>query len=68
MTLDRGGARRDHRRMPDYRVSLGELEASAHVPAEEQVSELAEAPGESPVTEAEANRMRLLGVVGDGRW
>lgn len=53
---------------PDYRIRLADLERDAHVPVEDQVCEQSEAPAESPVSPDKLNRMKLLGVVGDGRW
>jgi hypothetical protein len=52
----------------DYRVRLADLERDARVPAEDRVCEQAQAPAESPVSPDKLNRMRLLGIVGDGRW
>jgi hypothetical protein len=55
-------------RLRRFTTTLEALESSAHVPVELQSTEVAEAPGEPPVDRAELNRLRLLGIVGDGRW
>jgi hypothetical protein len=49
-----------------YAGSLADLEASAHVPLERQVTELAEAPAEAPISAEELDRRRLLGITGAG--
>ncbi len=51
-----------------FATSLEALEASAHVPPEEQHAEQAEAPPEDVVEASKLNRLRLLGIVGDARW
>jgi hypothetical protein len=53
---------------PNYRVRLTDLERGAHVPVEDQVCEESQPPAESPISPDKLNRIRLLGVVGDGRW
>lgn len=50
-----------------YAQSLAELERSAHVPLDEQVSEQAEPPPRSPLAPEELDRQRLLGITGAGR-
>ena len=50
-----------------YGGSLADLEASAHVPLEQQVTELAEPPAEAPISAEELDRQRLLGITGAGR-
>ena len=50
-----------------YAGSLADLENSVHVPADAQVSEQAEAPAEAPISAAELDRQRLLGITGAGR-
>jgi hypothetical protein len=52
----------------DYRVSLADLERDAHVPLEDQVTEQAQAPAESPVSPDRLNRLRALSILHDGRW
>ena len=51
-----------------YRIALTELERSAKVPIDQQNTLLDEPPGESPVSPDSLNRMKLLGIAGDGRW
>ena len=50
-----------------YGGSLADLESSAHVPLEQQVTELAEPPAEAPISAEEQDRQRLLGITGAGR-
>jgi hypothetical protein len=50
-----------------YAVTLADLERSARVPADEQVSMQAEAPPEGPISAEELDRQRLLGITGAGR-
>jgi hypothetical protein len=50
-----------------YGGSLADLENSVHVPADAQASEQAEAPAEAPISAAELDRQRLLGITGAGR-
>ena len=50
-----------------YAGSLADLENSVHVPADAQVSEQAEPPAEAPISAAELDRQRLLGITGAGR-
>jgi hypothetical protein len=50
-----------------YAGTLADLEGSVHVPVEAQVSELAEAPAEAPISAEELDRQRLLGITGAGR-
>jgi hypothetical protein len=52
----------------DYRIGLVELERSARVPPEEQVTAQAQPPVESPLSVGELNRLRVLGIARDGRW
>jgi hypothetical protein len=47
-----------------YDASLDELEASAHVPVDEQVTTQAEAPGEAALSAAEVERQAMLRVTG----
>jgi hypothetical protein len=47
-----------------YDASLDELEASAHVPVDEQVTTQAEAPGEAALSSAEVERQAMLRVTG----
>ncbi len=47
--------------------SLADLEASAHVPADAQVTELGGPPAEAPISAEELDRQRLLGITGAGR-
>ncbi len=51
-----------------YRIPINDLERTAKVPIEEQNTLLDEPPAESPVSPDSLNRMKLLGIVGDGRW
>jgi hypothetical protein len=55
------------RRASRYGGSLDDLEASAHVPLDQQVTELAEPPAEAPISAEELDRQRLLGITGAGR-
>jgi len=50
-----------------YSVTLAELEGSAHVPVDQQVSEQAEPPPPAPIAPEELDRQRLLGITGAGR-
>ena len=50
-----------------YDVPLADLERSAHVPVEDQVTEQAEPPAPMPIAEEELDRQRLLGITGAGR-
>ncbi len=52
---------------PDYKVSLDELEATARVAAEDQVTEQAEPPPPHALAPEELDRQRLLGITGAGR-
>jgi hypothetical protein len=47
-----------------YDATLDELEASAHVPVDEQVSTQPEAPGEAALSSAEVERQAMLRVTG----
>lgn len=51
-----------------FATSLEALEASAHIPVDQQTTDIGEAPNDPPVDRAELNRLKLLGIVGDGRW
>jgi len=51
-----------------FATSLEALEAGVHVPVEEQTTEAAEAPPGAPVEPSELNRLRLMSILGDGRW
>jgi hypothetical protein len=53
---------------PDYQITLAELERDAHVPVEQQVTELAQEPGEGPVSPAKLNLLRAVSILHDGRW
>jgi hypothetical protein len=64
-TSDDGGMPNEPRSR--YAGSLADLEASAHVPLEQQVTELAEAPAEAPISAEDLDRQRLLGITGAGR-
>jgi hypothetical protein len=46
---------------------MDELERSAHVPVEEQVTEQPEPPPPGPLADEELDRQRLLGVTAAGR-
>jgi hypothetical protein len=50
-----------------YRLTLADLERTAHVPADEQVTEQGEAPPPGPMSAAELDRQLLLGITGAGR-
>jgi hypothetical protein len=50
-----------------YAGSLADLEASAHVPLEQQMTEQSEPPAEAPISAEELDRQRLLGITGAGR-
>ena len=50
-----------------YDISLDELEHSAHVLFEEQITEQPEPPPPGPMAEEELDRQRLLGVTAAGR-
>jgi hypothetical protein len=45
-----------------YSIPLAELEASAHVPFAELVTEQPEAPGEAPLSPTEVDRQTLLRI------
>ncbi len=47
-----------------YSASLDELEASVHVPLDEQVTEQPEAPAQAPLTEGAVERNAMLRVTG----
>jgi hypothetical protein len=47
-----------------YGATLEELEASAHVPVDEQVATQPEAPGEAALSDAEVERQAMLRVTG----
>ena len=47
-----------------YGATLDELEASAHVPASEQVTTQPEAPAAAPLSTEEAERQAMLRVTG----
>ena len=47
-----------------YTASLDELEASAHVPLDEQITEQPEAPAQAPLTEGAVERNAMLRVTG----
>ena len=70
--VDRGLHNADDEGMPAqspsrYAGSLADLEASAQVPLEQQVTAQAEAPAEAPISAEELDRQRLLGITGAGR-
>ena len=72
MDVDLGLHNPDDGDMPEqsrsrYAGSLADLENSVHVPVDAQVSEQAEAPADSPISAAELDRQRLLGITGAGR-
>ena len=50
-----------------YSVSLAELEKTAHVPVDEQVTTQPEPPAPPPMAAEDFDRVRLLGVTGAGR-
>ena len=50
-----------------YDVPLSDLERSAHVPVEDQVTEQGEPPPPMPLAAEELDRQRLLGITGAGR-
>jgi hypothetical protein len=50
-----------------YDIGLDELEKSAHVPVDEQVTEQPEPPAPGPMSEEELDRQRLLGLTAAGR-
>ena len=50
-----------------YAMTLAELEATAHVPLDEQVEGQPEPPPEGPISAQELDRLRLLGITGAGR-
>jgi hypothetical protein len=50
-----------------YDVDIKDLEKSAHVPVEIQVTEQAEPPPPGPMSAEELDRQRLLGVTAAGR-
>jgi hypothetical protein len=47
-----------------YAATLDELEASAHVPVEEQIATQPAAPAEAPLTEGAVERQAMLRVTG----
>ena len=47
-----------------YSASLADLEASAHVPVEDQVATQPEAPAQAPVSESAVERNAMLRVTG----
>lgn len=47
--------------------TLAELEATAHVPWEQQVAEQGEPPPDAPMAPEELDRQRLLGITSAGR-
>jgi hypothetical protein len=47
-----------------YSATLEELEASAHVPLDEQVTVQSEAPAQAPVSDGEVDRLAMLRVTG----
>ncbi len=51
-----------------YAGTLDDLERSVRVPLEEQSTAQAEPPAEGPLSEAELDRQRLLGITGAGRF
>ena len=53
--------------MNRYDVSLDDLERSAHVPVDEQITEQPEPPAPGPLSDEELDRQRLLGVTAAGR-
>ncbi|MDT7573228.1 MAG: hypothetical protein QOE05_3402 [Actinomycetota bacterium] len=53
--------------MSKYDVSIADLEKSAHVPVDEQVTEQAEPPPPGPLSPEELDRQRLLGISAAGR-
>ena len=50
-----------------YEIGLTELEKSAHVPVDQQVTEQAEPPSPGPMSVEELDRQRLLGITAAGR-
>lgn len=50
-----------------YSMTLADLERSAHVPADQQVTEQSEPPPPGPLPPEELDRQRLLGITGAGR-
>lgn len=50
-----------------YAIPLAELERSAHVPVEEQVTEQAEPPASAPIAAEDLDRQTLLGITSAGR-
>ena len=54
----------EHHEGGKYSASLDELEASAHVPVEDQVAIQPEAPAEAPVSEGAVERNAMLRVTG----
>lgn len=47
-----------------YSATLDELEASAHVPVDDQVTEQPESPSASPISDGEVERQAMLRVTG----
>jgi hypothetical protein len=54
----------EHHEDGKYSATLAELEASAHVPLDEQVTEQPEAPAQAPLTEGAVERTAMLRVTG----
>jgi hypothetical protein len=54
----------EHHEGGKYSASLAELEASAHVPLDKQISEQPEAPAQAPLTQGEVERQAMLRVTG----
>ncbi len=50
-----------------YAVTLEDLERTAHIPADQQVTEQAEPPASAPIAAEELDRQRLLGITSTGR-
>ena len=55
---------RDKRREGKYSATLAELEASAHVPVQDQVAEQPEPPTQAPLSQEEVDRQTLLRIAG----
>jgi hypothetical protein len=54
----------EHHEDGKYSASLAELEASAQVPLDEQVTTQPEAPAQAPLTEGAVERNAMLRVTG----
>ncbi|HEX4427966.1 MAG TPA: hypothetical protein VHZ96_01720 [Frankiaceae bacterium] len=54
----------EHHEDGKYSASLADLEASAHVPLDEQITEQPEAPAQAPLTEGAVERNAMLRVTG----